>query len=220
FDYLAMLLAVLIGWWVFGEIPTPTVISGAAIVIFAGAAAADGVTDAIAAAGGAYGSGDLKEASTQLQTALAAVNQQLIEQLIGALPDPPAGWTAQDPDGIDASAVGAGYFATLFVSRIYETPEGSRIELTVSANSPMLMSLRMFISNPMMASMAGQTGMKKVSACGYDAIEHFGDGTFETHVLGGDATLISFDGSQASDEERIRTLVSATDCKTIVGIVE
>lgn len=36
FDYLAMLLAVLIGWWVFGEIPTPTVIIGAAIVIFAG----------------------------------------------------------------------------------------------------------------------------------------------------------------------------------------
>lgn len=36
FDYLAMLLAVLIGWWVFGENPTPTVISGAAIVIFAG----------------------------------------------------------------------------------------------------------------------------------------------------------------------------------------
>ncbi len=78
----------------------------------------------------------------------------------------------------------------------------------------------MFITNPMMASMAGETGMKKVTACGYDAIEHFGDGTFETHVLGGNATLISFTGSQASDEARIKTLVGATDCGTIVGLVE
>jgi hypothetical protein len=68
--------------------------------------------------------------------------------------------------------------------------------------------------------MAGQTGMKKVSACGYDAIEHFGDGTYEMHVMGGNATLISYDGSKESDADHIRTLVSATDCKTIVGIVE
>jgi len=191
-----------------------------AIAIFAGAAAADDVTNAISAANSAYGGGDLKEASTQLQTALASVNQQLIAKLIAALPDPPAGWTAEDPEGLDASAIGAGFFATLVVDRTYTTPDGSDIDMTVSANSPMLMSLRMFITNPMMASMAGQTGMKKVTACGYDAIEQFGDGTYETHVLAGNATLISFEGSQASDEDNIRTLVGATDCKTIVGIVE
>ena len=84
----------------------------------------------------------------------------------------------------------------------------------------MLISLRMFISNPMMASMAGQTGMKKVTACGYDAMEHFDDGTYEMHVLAGNATLISIDGSEESDVEHIRTLAAATDCKTIVGIVE
>lgn len=191
-----------------------------AVAIFAGAASADGVNDAISAADKAYGGGDYKETSTQLQTALALVNQQLIDLLVGALPDPPSGWTADDAEGIDASAVGAGFFATLVVERTYGAPDGSKINLTIAANSPMLVSLRMFVSNPMMASMAGETGMKKVTACGYDAIEHFGDGTYDMHVLAGNATLISIEGSQESDEEHIRTLANATDCKTIVGIVE
>jgi hypothetical protein len=191
-----------------------------ATAILAGAACADDVTDAISAANKAYGGGDYKETSTQLQTALAHVNQQLIELLVGALPDPPPGWTADEAEGIDASAIGAGFFATLVVERTYTAPDGSEIEMVISANSPMLVSLRMLISNPMMASMAGQTGMKKVTACGYDAMEHFDDGTYEMHVLAGNATLISIDGSKESDVEYIRTLVNATDCKTIVGIVE
>ena len=191
-----------------------------ATAILAGAACADDVTDAISAANQAYGGGDYKEASTQLQTALAHVNQQLIELLVGALPDPPSGWTADEAEGIDASAVGAGFFATLVVERTYKAPDGSKIDMVISANSPMLVSLRMFISNPMMASVAGETGMKKVTACGYDAMEHFDDGTYEMHVLAGNATLISIDGSKESDVEYIRTLANATDCKTIVGIVE
>ena len=191
-----------------------------ATAILAGAACADDVTDAISAANKAYGGGDYKEASTQLQTALAHVNQQLIELLVGALPDPPSGWTADEAKGIDASAIGAGFFATLVVERMYKAPDGSKIDLVISANSPMLVSLRMFISNPMMSSVAGETGMKKVTACGYDAMEHFGDGTYEMHVLAGNATLISIDGSKESDVEYIRTLANATDCKTIVGILE
>ncbi len=149
-----------------------------AAALFAGAACADDVTDAISAADKAYGGGDYKEASTQLQTALAHVNQQLIALLVDALPDPPSGWKAEEAEGLDAAAMGAGFFATLVVERTYTAPDGSRIDLVVAANSPMLISLRMFMSNPMMASMAGQTGMKKVTACGYDAMEHFDDGTY------------------------------------------
>jgi hypothetical protein len=181
---------------------------------------ADDVTDAMARAKTAYDSGDYKTASTELQTALAAVNQKLIDMLIEAMPDPPTGWTAEEPEGIDASAIGAGFFASLVVSRTYTAPDESTIEMTVSANSPMLMSLRMFLSNPMMASMAGQSGMKKVSVCGYDAMEQFEDGTYETHILAGNATLISITGSKESDVDHIRTLANATDCKTIVSIVE
>jgi hypothetical protein len=191
-----------------------------AVALMVGAASADDVTSALAAAGTAYGNGDYKETSTQLQVALAAVNQMLIDALIAVLPEPPAGWTAEEPEGIDAASLGAGFFATLVVERTYYTPGGSPINMTISANSPMLMSLRMFLSNPMMAAAAGQQGMKSTQICGFDAIEHFGDGTYEAHVLGGNATLISFDGSTEDDVPHIQTLAGATDCQAIVDIVE
>jgi hypothetical protein len=192
----------------------------AAVALLAGVAAADDATSAMDAARSAYDSGDYKESSTQLQTALVAVNQLLIDKLIAALPAAPSGWKAGEPDGIDASAIGAGFFATLVVERPYTAPDGSRIDMTVAANSPMLAGLRMFLSNPMMASMAGQSGMKKTSVCGFDALEQYGDGTFETNVLAGNATLITYRGSKESDKGHIDTLTSATDCKTIVSIVE
>jgi hypothetical protein len=199
---------------------TVTIAALLALAFVAGTASADNVTDAMAAASAAYGSGDLKETSTKLQTALVAVNQLLIDALVAALPEPPTGWTAGEPEGIDVSSIGAGFFATLVVERPYTTPDGTRIDMTIAANSPMLAGLRMFVSNPMMASMAGQSGMTTATVCGFDAIKQYGDGTFETNVLAGNATLITFRGHQASDEAHIDTLSGATDCATIVDIVE
>jgi len=206
-----------------GTTVRPLTIAVAALLataMLAGSASCDDVTDAMAAASAAYGGGDLKETSTKLQTALIAVNQLLIDALVAALPAPPAGWTAGEPDGIDASSIGAGFFATLVVERPYTTPDGTRIDMTIAANSPMLAALRMYLSNPMMAQMAGQSGMEQSEACGYDALRQFGDGTFEMNVLAGNATLITFRGHQASDEAHIDTLAGATDCQTIVDIVE
>jgi hypothetical protein len=181
---------------------------------------ADEVSDAMARAKAAYSGGDLKTASTELQTALTAVNLKLIDGLTGAMPDPPSGWTAGEPEGMDASSIGVGFFTSLVVERRYFAPDKSEIKLTIAANSPMLVSLKMFIANPTMAAVAGQSGMKKVSACGYDAMEHFEEGTREIHVMAGNSTLISIVGSSNSDMKHVRTLANATDCATIAGIVE
>ncbi len=193
-----------------------------AFALGAGLASADQVTDAIGQANAAYGSGDYKDASTHLQTALVGVNQMLIDLLIDQFPDPPAGWTAEEAEGIDASMIGAGLFATLVVSREYYPPNDSVIEVTVAANSPMLSTLRMFMSNPMLASMTGQSGMTTTSACGFDAVENFDDDseTYELHVLAGKATLISFQGETASDVDHIGTLAGSMNCQAVVGIVE
>jgi hypothetical protein len=180
---------------------------------------ADDVSDAMSQAQAAYGAENYKEASTQLQTALVGVNQKLIDLLIEKMPQPPAGWQAEEPDGMDASALGMGFFAGLVVSRTYTPPSGSSIELTIAANSPMLATLRMFISNPMLAQMGGQSGMKKVSMCGYDAIEQTDDEA-AIQVLAGNATLISIEGQTAGDMEDVRTLASGTDCQGIVAVVE
>jgi hypothetical protein len=187
-----------------------------------GASSADGVTDAIGRANSAYSSGDYKDASTELQTALVGVNQKLIDLLVAKFPAAPSGWTAEEPEGIDASAVGAGFFATLVVSRTYYPPNSSSIDVSISANSPMLFALRAFIANPMLASMTGQTAMKKVEACGYDAVETVDNetGSYELLVLAGNATLIGFEGEIESDMGHIRTLVGTMDCAGVVAVVE
>ncbi len=196
------------------------VIGLTALVFAATIAQADDVTDAIRSAEGAYGSGDYKEASTQLQTALVGVNQKLIDMIVEYLPSAPSGWTAEDSEGLDASAMGAGFFATLVVSRDYTSPNGSNIEVMIAANSPLLATFHMFISNPMMAAMAGQSGMKKTSACGYDAMEQFGDGTYDLNILAGSATLISVSGDKEDDIDYIRQLADLIDCEGIVSVVE
>jgi len=196
------------------------ILGAAALVLFAAcAASADQVTDAMAAANAAYGSENYKEASTQLQTALVGVNQKLIDLLIAAMPEPPSGWTAEDPEGLDSSAFGMGFWAGLVVDRTYYSPSGSSIEFTIAANSPMLATFRMFVSNPMLAQMSGQSGMEKTTICGNDAIKEFDDAA-DLNILAGNATMISISGDSAADQEYVMTLGNATNCDGIVAIVE
>jgi len=191
----------------------------AAVLLSSCACFADEVSDAIAKAQSAYAGRDYPEASTQLQTALAGVNQKLIGLLIAAMPEPPSGWTADDPEGLDSGALGMGFVAGLVVNRTYHSPSGSSIDFEIAANSPMLMTLRMLMSNPMLTQMGNQTGMKKVTACGFDALEQFEDES-SMYILAGDATLISLTGDGPEDADHIRSLAAATDCAGIVGIVE
>ena len=198
------------------------IVALAGVMLAAGVASADEVTEAMTLAGEAYRADDYKEASTQLQTALVGVNQKLIDLLIGYLPAPPAGWKADEPEGLDASVIGMGFFAGLSVSRDYRPPGGSRIELSVAANSPMLATYRMALANPMIAQAMGQEGMKKVKVCGYDAFEEFSDEdeTYRITILAGDATYIAVEGNKRGDGAHVRTLAGAINCEGIVDLVE
>lgn len=193
-----------------------------ALAVGAGVAQADDVTDAIAEAGSAYGSNDLKEARRQLQIASVGVNQRIIDKLISYFPDPPAGWTAEEPEGMDASAMGIGFFMGLTASRDYTSPSGTSIDVSVAGNSPLIASMRMFIANPMLAAMSGQTGIKSIKVCGYDAMEEIDSesDTCELNILAGNAMLISISGEGASDKDYVHTLANAIDCKGIVAAVE
>jgi hypothetical protein len=110
--------------------------------------------------------------------------------------------------------------AGLVVDRTYYAPGGSSIEFTIAANSPMLATLQMFISNPMLAQMGGQSGMETITICGNDAIREFEDNRADLNILPGTATLISITGQSAADQEHVMTLGNATDCDAIVAIVE
>ncbi|MBD3367256.1 MAG: hypothetical protein GF405_03640 [Candidatus Eisenbacteria bacterium] len=185
------------------------------------AAEADEVTEAIAKAEEAYAAENYKDASTELQNALVGVHRILIELIQAQLPEAPSGWTVDDPEGMDASAFGMGFFANLMVSRTYYPPGGSSIEVSIAANSPLIGALQAFVSNPMMAAMSGGE-MKKSEICGNDAIEEFSEENDEAsiNILAGRSTLIAVEGDGYADEDHVRTLAGMIDCAGIVELVE
>jgi hypothetical protein len=191
----------------------------AGVAVLAAVSPADEISDSIAGAQSAYQSGDYKSASTELQTALVAVNQKLIDLLVARMPAAPAGWKAEDAAGVDASALGMGFYASLVVERTYYPPSGSTIDFTIAANSPLLKTYRALSANPTLASVGEQSGMKTVRVCGYDAVEQFQNES-EMHILAGNGTLISITGDSPADAKDIRTLANATDCKGIVSVLE
>ena len=200
---------------------TAMLLVAAALMAWCAVASADEVTDAMAKAEQAYAAKEYKDASAELQTALVGVNKVLIGLIEAELPDPPSGWTAEDPEGTDATALGAGFFGSVMVSRGYTTPDGTTVDVTIAANSPMIGALQAYITNPMLAAMTGEE-MKKTEICGNDAIEEFNaDGDEASiNILAGRATLISVEGDSYSDEAHVRTLAGVIDCAAIVELVE
>lgn len=184
-------------------------------------ARADDVTDALSAAESAYAAGNLVEAGARLEAALVGVNLQLVNQLAGFLPAPPPGWTAGDAQGTGVEAMDLGSSGGLIVSRGYHPPNGSTIEVSIAADSPFLGPLRMFITNPGLASMSGQSGMRKASVCGYDAVENSDErGVRNVSILVGARTLVSVSGRDGRDAPHVQALAGALDCQGIAGVVE
>jgi len=192
-----------------------------AVALLAAPARADDVTDAISAAESAYAAGSLAEAGARLEAALAGVRGQLVARLAAFLPGAPSGWTAGDVEGTGAGAADLGVSGGLVVSRAYHAPNGSTIEVSISADSPLLGSLRMYVTNPALASMAGGPRMKKVAVCGFDAIENSDErGVRELSILVGARTLVSVSGRDGRDGPHVQTLAGSLDCAGIAAVVE
>lgn len=182
---------------------------------------ADEVTDAVRAAESAYAAGNLTETGARLRAALAGVNGRIVARLAERLPEPLPGWTAGDVEGTDADAANLGSSGGLVVSRAYYAPSGSRIEVSIGADSPLLGSLRMFVTNPGIASMAAGAGMRKISVCGYDAVESSDErGVREISIIVGARTLVSVSGRDGKDAPHVQTLAGALDCRGIAAVGE
>jgi hypothetical protein len=197
------------------------VMSVLALVLLAAPSRADDVTAAIGAAESAYAAGNLVEAAARLEAALVGVNGQLLGRLAERLPVPPPQWTAGDVEGVGADATDLGSSNGLVVSRIYHAPNGSTIEVSISADSPLLGSLRMYVTNPGLASMAGRSGMRKIGVCGFDAVESSDErGVREISIIVGARTLVTVSGRDGKDAPHVQALAAVMDCQGIAAVVE
>lgn len=173
----------------------------------------DEVTDQLDEARKAYESGELRNAVDTLNFAIAKIQEQVTARLLRLLPEPLPGWQA------DAAQSESGGLAAMItgtnMSRRYYRPDGAEVSLSLTADSPLLPMLTMFLSSPFMMqadpatkpySLKGQRGMLKHSP---DS-----DG-YEASLMVGNRILIQGRGLGLSDDTAVRQYLEALDLDAI-----
>lgn len=113
---------------------------------------ADEVTDIVSEAMESYKKGEYKKASDDLSYALEMINQKKGKNLTTYLPEPLAGWTA---DEAQAQTAGAAMFGGgTVIDRSYHKGDAS-ITIEMIVDSPMLQGVAMMLSNPALATSDG-----------------------------------------------------------------
>ncbi len=182
--------------------------------MWAQGALADEISDTIEEAKELYLEGKYSEASSELQFAVNQIQNLQAEQLKKLLPDALAGWEAEE----GTASIGAmGFFGGgLTVSRTYRKEDtGESIEIQILTDSPLLQSMLMFLTNPMMS--AGQPDTKLVRIRKEKAIEKFSaqrkDGELSVVLEG--KTLITVKGRRITDKDILYEYMEMVDFEAV-----
>ena len=166
-------------------------------MLLAGAARADEIEDAITEALQQYKNGAYSEAMTTLNYAAQLVGQKKGGKLESFLPQPLAGWSAEEASSQAAGAAGFGGGVT--AERRYTKDEAS-VSVKIVTDSPMLQGMMMFLSNPMFATADGGklekiNGQKAIVK--YDAANKSGN----INLVVDNRMLVTLEGNGASLED-------------------
>lgn len=115
-------------------------------------AIADPIHDNIAAALRAYDTGDMRTAKQRLDMASQQIAQRNAQLLSTVLPQPYRGWTADKPEIV---GIGNLFGGMVTVKRVYRSPDGKSVTLSIIGDSPMLAAFLAMVSNPQIALMSG-----------------------------------------------------------------
>ena len=185
-----------------------------ALVAAAPALRADDITDAIESARTAYDAGNLSEAIQSLDYAGQLIRQAKGEQVAKLLPDAPAGWTAEDSES-DASAA-AIMGGMVSAKRTYQRDSGGYVTIQIQSDSPLLQSMAMMFSNPMMIT-AGGAKLENVKgqklAVTYRADDKAGD----VKAIVDNRYLLTIEGSDLTRDE-LTAFAKAIDYAKIAAL--
>lgn len=178
------------------------------ILAAVGPADADEVTDQLDIARKSYEAGDLRTAMDTLNFAVAKIQEQVSAKMLLLLPEPLEGWKA-DPGQSESGGI-ASMIAGTNLSRRYFKDDGSEVTLHVTADSPLLPMLTMFLSSPFMMqadpsskpfSVKGQRGMLKKDD----------DGSAEITLMVGSRILVQGKGNGQAGEAAVRQYLEVLD---------
>ena len=130
-----------------------TVLSAMVLAATAFPVRADEVTENLDSAKTAYQEGRFSEAISSLDYAGQLIRQKKGESVAKLFPDAPKGWTAEEAESDAQSSGMLGGMVT--AKRTYQRESGGRVTVQIQSDSPLLQSLGMMFSNPMMMSASG-----------------------------------------------------------------
>ena len=177
----------------------------AAALLFAAAIAgarADDVTDQINEALKAYQNHDTPTAIAALDAAANLLRQSRADALKKVLPQPPAGWTADDAE---ASAVGAAMLGGgITASRTYHNGN-QQVEVQIMADSPMLQGMAALLASPFAAA----SGMKTVVVGGRRLSYTENDNSYMGLVA--DKVIVKVEGSKDTPDATLKSFIGTID---------
>ena len=192
---------------------TPLIVALTACLTLAAPTQADEVTDQLDAARQAYEAGQLHSAADTLNFAVAKIKEQMTAGLLKLLPEPLAGWQA-DPAQSETAGLASMIVGTN-LGRRYFREDGAEVNLNVTADSPLLPMLTMFLSSPFMMqadpntkpyTIKGQRGIIKHDA---QTNEH------EVTLMIGNRILIQGKGTGMADGAAVQQYIEALDLDAI-----
>ena len=180
---------------------------------FATPALADEITDQLNTARKAYESGELRSAVQTLQFAVASIQEKINLSLLELLPEPLEGWNADEPQAQSGGM--AAMIAGTNLSRRYYRDDGAEVDISITADSPLLSMMTMMLSNPMLMQTdpgtrvythGGQRGM----------IKHEKDSdVWEISLMIGGKIMIQVTGRGIKDQQDVEAYLEAIDLAAI-----
>jgi len=119
------------------------------LFIIPGAVFADEITDSIEEAKEYYKEGDYVEAANSLDHASQLIRQKRSGKLEALLPEPLAGWSAED---VKSQAAGPGYLGGMISAKRKYKKDRSSVTIEIITDSPALQTVVMMFSNPVYAT--------------------------------------------------------------------
>ena len=185
---------------------------------FIAPASADEITDQLNTARKAYESGELRSAVQTLQFAVASIQEKINLSLLELLPEPLDGWNADEPQAQSGGM--AAMIAGTNLSRRYYRDDGAEVDISITADSPLLSMMTMMLSNPMLMQTdpgtrvythGGQRGM----------IKHEKDSdVWEISLMVGGKIMIQVTGRGIKDQQDVEAYLEAIDLAAIEARLE
>ena len=113
---------------------------------------ADEITDSIEEATEYYKESNYVEAANSLDYASQLIRQKRGDKLEALLPEPLAGWSAED---VKSQAAGPGFLGGMISAKRMYKKDNSSVTIEIITDSPALQSMVMMFSNPAYASADG-----------------------------------------------------------------